>query len=237
MLKLIIYLILICNISMPTITVFASENFARAETTIYLYKTSTDNENISNIYCMIEKGYFVQILNEENNYYSVYYNGINGFVKKNDVKEIINTPNTPYPSNIQIIIGSDCNLRSSPTTNSNTNNIIATIKKDESNINFIGRIFSQEVIDFGGTVWYLIEYDGKTGYIYNKYVKSITPIYENNEKANYKNSINSSSENPLTQTPSLIIVLILFLPSIFLIFLLYLPRKLKKPSKISNDKY
>ena len=242
MLKSIIFFILItcsilCNHS--SINVYADSNYARAENPTYLYKFSTEDQSINNIYCLIEKGYFVKILDIVDSFYYVNYNGVSGFVKKNDVKEINETPQTPYPSNIKLVIGSNCNLRSSPTTNT-PNNIIATLTSEESNIKFIGRIFSDEVIDFGGKTWYLVEFDGKLGYIYNKYVKSITPIYENQEKTTYKNQINYDISNPITNTPSLIIIIILLLPCIFILFLLYYhPKATNKRSKKLKeiDKY
>ena len=216
--------------------VFADTSYARAENTIYLYKTPNNNDNTNNIYCIIEKSYFVKIIESIDNYYSVFYNGINGFVKKNDVKEIINTPQTPYPNNIKIVIGNNCNLRSSPTTNSNTNNIIDTLKSGETNITFIGKIFSEEAIDFGGTTWYLVKYNNSYGYIYNKYVKSITPIIENPENASYKTYLNSDIGNPITNIPSLVMVIILFIPCIFVLIILYLPNRKNKNQKKHNNK-
>lgn len=221
------------------INIFADTNYARAENTIYLYKSATNSDDTSNIHCIIEKGYFVEITESISNYFSVNYNGINGFVKKNDVEEIINTPQTPYPDNIKLIIGSDCNLRSSPTIKSESNNIIATLKSGESNLSFIGRIYSEEAIDFGGTTWYLVKYQNNYGYIYNKYVKSITPIIENTEEVSYKSKLNSDISNPITNTPSLIIVIILFLPCLFILFILYYPKKQNRKTKQTKkqDKY
>lgn len=223
----------------PTnIEIFAESSFARADKTIYLYKSTSDNNSIDNIHCLIEKSYFVEIKESFGEFYSVYYNNTNGFVKKNDVEEVINTPQTPYPNNIKIIIGNDCNLRSSPTTNSNTNNIIATLKSGESDITFIGKIFSEEAIDFGGTTWYFVKYNNTYGYIYNKYVKSITPIFENTETVTYKSKINSNIENPITNTPNLVIIIILFIPCILILFILYYPNKkrikIKKSKNIDN---
>jgi hypothetical protein len=228
MLKILFIVLLFFNsiyIKPYNINVFADNSFARADKTTYLYKSTSEDNSIDNIYCIIEKSYFVEIKDSVGDFYSVNYNNASGFVKKNDVEEIIDTPQTPYPNNIKIIIGNNCNLRSSPTTNSTINNVIATIRSEESNITFIGKIFSEEAIDFGGTTWYYVKYNDNYGYIYNKYVKSITPIFENTEKVSYKSKINSNLENPITNTPSLIIVIILFIPCIFVLIIIYYPNK------------
>ena len=107
---------------------------------------------------------------------------------------------------------------------------------------FIGRIFGDESIDFGGTTWYYVNYQGNYGYIYNKYIKSITPIYENTETSNYTSTVNEKIINPITHTPSLLIIVILFIPCLIILLILYLPRKRnlkikhKKATKII-DKY
>ena len=237
-----IFISIISIYIIPSKSVYANDQYARVETATNLYKLSTTTNELTEIYCIIEKSYYVKIINNNGNSYKVNYNGQIGYVKKNDVKLVSNTPNTPFPSNIKIVIGSDCNLRTSPTTKSTSNNILTTLKKNESNIIFIGRIFADEAIDFGGTTWYYIKYGEYTGYIYNKYVKSITPIYENSESFNYYIEPLSANVNPLTNTPSLILVAILLLPVIAILLILYLPRKhinknISKQKVINEEKY
>ncbi|MGN0960714.1 MAG: hypothetical protein ACI4PF_00775 [Christensenellales bacterium] len=216
--------------SQAKIDVDASTRYARVESSTEIFRNMSDSNNISNVICIAEKSYFVEIIGNYDNFFRVNYNGINGYVKKNDVKEISNTPSTPYPFNIKITIGSNCNLRSTPTTKSETNNIIATLYTDEQNFTFIGRIFSEEAIDFGGSTWYLVNYQGTYGYIYNKYVKSITPIYENTEEVIYLSTNVPKTENPITHTPSLILIIVLLIPCILILLILYLPKKhLAKP--------
>lgn len=228
-----ISLILISTLSLlpqPQYTL-ASTRYARVSTSTEIYRSTSGSIDISNIYCLAEETYFVEIIGEYEEYYRVIYNSINGYVKRNDVQEISNTPSTPYPYNIKIVIGSNCNLRSAPTTNTSSNNILTTIYSGESNITFIGRIYSEEAIDFGGTTWYYVNYNGTYGYIYSKYCKSITPIYPNQEEVTYLSAQSSRITNPITHTPSLIIVIILLLPCIALLLILYLPKSHKKKAK------
>lgn len=239
--KILIFIltILILTPIKPTQTVYASQRYARIENQTNIYKLTADNESIQNIICIAEKSYFVEIISEYENKYRVNYNGISGYVKKNDVREITGTPITPYPYNIKIQLASNCNFRSSPSTKTEVSNIITTLKAGENNFTFIGRIFSEEAIDFGGTTWFYVNYQGVNGYIYNKYVKSITPIYENKESVNFKSNNNTKLVNPITHTPSIIIIIILFLPCLGILLILYLPRKYThktKPKKIKTEK-
>ena len=105
-----------------------------------------------------------------------------------------------------------------------TNNVITTLNSGESEITFIGRIFSDEAIDFGGTTWYYVKYKDHYGYIYNKYVKSITPIYENTEPTLKYVEPNEKITNPITHTPSILIIILLFIPCIFILIILYSPK-------------
>lgn len=228
-----ILIITVLLINPSYLVVSAESKFARATNPTNLYKLTTNSNELEDIICIVEKSYFVEIIAENGDNYKVNYNGVIGFVKKNDVVLTSSTPKTPFPDNIKLTIGSTCNLRKTPTTKSTTNNIITTIYKNETNLSFIGRVFADEAIDFGGSTWYYVCYNGEYGYIYNNYISSITPIYENTEVVNNITFENSNIENPIVHTPSLIIVILLLLPCLAIILILYLPRKLliKKTTK------
>ena len=213
----------ICNAS--------TNKFARIERTTEIFKTNSSSLNIDNILCLAEATYFVELISDYDEFYKVNYNGITGYIKKTDIKEISNTPITPYPYNIKLIINSNCNLRSTPTTKSNTNNVISTVYTTSENITFIGRVVGEEAIDFGGNVWYYVCFNGDYGYIYNNYVKSITPIYQNTESFTYATAINNTISNPIKDPPSLIIMFILSIPLFAVLFILYIPKKKTKTKK------
>lgn len=238
---LILIIAILFSFLSPSSIVLAKSNYARAINSTNLYRLGTNNE-LSNIICVVEKTYFVEIISETDDLFKVHYNGVSGYVKKNDVKEITSNPSTPFPYNIKIVVGSDCNLRSTPTVKSLSSNVICTLPKNESNITFIGRVFAEEAIDFGGTTWYYVNYLGEYGYVYNKYIKSITPIYENTESVQFANPIDTTIINPITHTPSLILIIIMTLPCIAILVILYIPRKHKQKTKIAKkhkivDKY
>lgn len=228
--------------NLPVLHVYASTRYARIESTTQIYKSTSSKESLDNIYCLAEESYFVEIIGDYDDYYRVNYNTINGYVKKTDVKEISSEPSTPYPQNIKIVIGNNCNLRSSPTTKSEINNVICTLHSNESNITFIGRVVGEEAIDFGGNSWYLIKYQDKIGYVYNNYIKSITPIYKNTENFTYRTSYSNRVDNPITHTPSLIIIILLMIPLVGMLILMYLPKKIRTQTKHNKspkiiDKY
>ncbi len=216
----------------PTsLLVRANTRYARIENTTEIFKNNSEDITIDNIICLAEKTYFVEIISDYENFYKVGYNGITGYIKKIDVREVSSTPITPYPYNIQLTINSNCNLRSTPTTKSTTSNVISTLYAGTNNITFIGRVSGEEAIDFGGNTWYYILYQGQYGYVYNNYIKSITPIYPNNETFTYAEPVSNKITNPITNTPTLIIVIILAIPLLVVLFILYLPYKPRTKSK------
>ena len=220
-------------------TVYAnSKQYARAISgNINLYRLSVEDNNIENILCLVEKTYFVEIISDNVDSYKVNYNGIVGYIKKNDVVIVQNEPTTPFPVNIKITIGSNCNLRSTPTTHPSTNNIISTIYSGETDLTYIGRIFAEESIDFGGTTWYYVSFNGQRGYVYNKYIKSITPIYPNNEETIIKSESNFTQVSPLSETNNIIIIILLFIPCMAILFILYLPRKNSTRQRTKKTRY
>lgn len=236
---IILLLLITSSTRFNNISVYAETDFARIEKTTELYKTNIINSNLDNILCLAEESYFVEIIADYDNLYKVTYNSVTGYIKKTDVKRIVDSPITPYPYNIKIVMNTNCNLRSSPTTKTNANNVISTIYSNTTDITFIGRTVGEEAIDFGGNTWYYICYDGQYGYIYNNYIKTISPIYKNNEKFTYKEDFVLTTINPITHTPSLIIMIVLAIPLILVLLILYLPNKHKhikhKKQKIIHE--
>lgn len=223
----------------PNFAIISANDFKYARATngnVNLYKLSTTNDSIDNIICIIEKTYFVEIISESDIDYKVNYNGVTGYVKKDDVVPVSGTPTTPYPVNINLVVGSNCNLRKTPTTKSTASNIVSTIPKGETNIVFIGRVFSEEVIDFGGTTWYYVAYNGEKGYIYNQYLKSASPIYQNLEELPLYENLQNVELKPLSNANTLAIIILLFIPCIGILVILYLPKGLILNSRKKKEK-
>lgn len=223
---LVILVLIFSVLAKPSVAIVSANDFNYARVVdgnVNLYKFTSSDNSIDNILCLIEKTYFVEIISEGSDDYKVNYNGITGYVKKNDVVPVSGNPTTPYPVNINLVVGSNCNLRKSPTTRSTASNIISTIPKGETNITFIGRVFSEEVIDFGGTTWYYVMYNGEKGYIYNQYLKSASPIYPNTEEVSVFDDTSTSTISPLSNSSSIAIMVLLFIPCVAILFILYVP--------------
>ena len=200
----------------------------------YLYK-SAELTSTKNKWCLIENSYFVKIINNYNSeFYKVEYNGISGFVKKSEINLVNEIPKTPYPNLTTFNTNqTNCYLRSSPQITEITNNVLLTIPKNTQNLKYIGKIIGEEAIDYKGSIWYLTEYNGTYGYIYSAYTNSISPINLNVENVTNYTGEDFSKINPLTNLTCLIIIILTLIPSLFIVIMLYIP---KKSYKINNVK-
>ena len=87
--KFIIFLFCVCLVTLSFLhpkkmLALASSNFGRIENSTNIYMTTSLSDDFSNVYCIAEKSYFVEILTdiEQANLYKVRYNGITGYEKK-----------------------------------------------------------------------------------------------------------------------------------------------------------
>lgn len=216
-------------------------NYARIEASgSYLYKTATANPSINNIWCELEKTYFVQILNDYNDqFYKVSYNSIIGFAKKSDLNIVLSTPLMPYPSGINIKIKNTngCYLRSSPISKTSTNNIIKTLNKGTKNILFIGYIHGDENIDLKGNVWYLVKYEDEIGYIFSDFVENKVTLYPNLEEISLlNNNLSNTLLNPINNSTTAILIGIILLPCLIILAIMFLPKKATANIRKKNKK-
>ena len=205
--------------------VFALDTFARITSNhAYLYM-SAKNTIENNVLCFLEDTYFVEItLNYNEEFYKVIYNGISGYAKKNDVILVSGTPKNPYPSCKIKTINNKCYLRRTPKVNDE--NIVTVIPENCQDLNYIGKVYGEEAIDYQGGLWYLVSYFGVQGYIYSKYIASISSIAINSENINELESISTLNPTPLSNIECAIIVVILTIPILFIVIMMY-----RKPAK------
>ena len=197
----------------------------------YIYKTPSLIDNYQNKICLVEPTYFVKVLSVGSNYFEVEYNGITGFIDKTNVHLSNFTPVTPYPNGISIITGDICNLRSTPEIK--PLNAIVSIPKHTTTLGYIGRIYGEEAMDFGGNTWYYVKYNNQYGYIYNKYIDSISSIFKNTENVTSENNLIDSIK-PLTNSDIIVIVSTLSIPFIIILCVLYFPTKYRVKSHIKH---
>ena len=228
--NIIIYLIIVAISTHNFGICYANmSNFARVTSYYtYIYKTKSFLEDYNNILCLAETTYFVKILENTDTYCKVEYNGIVGYVDLDKITKVSGTPLMPYPNNVTIVTANTCNLRSSPKTEEN--NILTTIPKNTTSLTFIGRTIGEEAIDFGGNTWYYVKYNSTYGYIYNKYVESISSIFKNTETLDETINL-ESPKNPITSVETITYIIILSIPFLVILCILYIkPIKREKTS-------
>lgn len=220
-----IILMIVSCINIPY--TYCETQYARViDKNTYLYKTANDDNNIKNIICILENTYYVEILLiYDEDYYKVSYNGVSGFVLRNKVRKINETPATPYPKDIKMTTtNNNIYLRSSP---EKSNNSISIIPSNCTSLKYIGKAYGEQLDDFRKNIWYFVEYEGVLGYVYSEYIVSISDIYPNVEEISFLNT-NDFDEviNPLSDTNCLLLIVLMMVPLLVIIYLIY-----KKPRK------
>ena len=239
--------------------------YARIETeNIYFYSQAVDN----NIYKMFEipKTYFVLLTgnagDEQDMFYLATYMDKNGYVKKNEVKPVVNKPMKPFANDLSFSIYSlsGLDLREKPEIT--PFNIITNIPFLEKNLIYYGDIIGEEMVPELGEQWYYCKYlsgnNSYYGYLYapycylGPYYSPNTEIveYYNGELFENKNTPTSTSpENPilLSNEIKIIIIICACLPCLFIIYLLFKPTKImldngnqsnkKKYNKLKKSEY
>lgn len=230
-----ILLLLIGFCFVPKTSIVASSNnatYARVKANnTHLYKTAHVNETIENKWCLLPETFFVKILDNFNDiFYKVQYKDIVGYVKKEHVNLVNETPINPYPTQTMFSLKPTlgAHLRFVPKQNSSLNNTILTIPQGTHNIVYLGKIFGDEGVDTQGKIWYLVNFNNHTGYIHSYFANSY--IYEpvNNEYTTLKLSVEDSNLNPLTSYENGFLIILAIIPLIGVLILLYKPSKSKK---------
>ncbi len=189
---------------------------------------------------LLQQTYFIKLLSQpDETYFEAEYLGITGYVKKEDIEVVNETPLSPYLNNINfnIVSTSSCNLRSSPS--SAQNNVLKTIPSSTASLQYIGKITGNEAQENLGNVWYYCKYtDSQSsstyGYIYSPLAVNLTGISPNFERTSLKTDFTFNNINQnlnISNNATLALTLIVTLPSLFILYLLFKPSKVKKSTK------
>ena len=191
----------------------------------------------------IPSSYFVLLLENENeDFYKAKYANIEGFVLKNSVIPINETPNYPYTTtSFRVFSPSSIPLQNSPTKTSES---LTQIPSLEIITSFYGIKNGEELIPNSTSVWYYCSYleDGisKQGYVFSYYCDQFQKIQPNNEPftpithdifVEEENKIEISSE--LSQTAKALIAVGCCIPCLIIILLLL---KKKSPRTTTTQK-
>lgn len=203
----------------------------------YLYK-SCSSTSISNAYFAIPNSYFVLIIsNMDEVFYKVQYKDVVGYVIKNEVLPVAETPVNPYLKNITFrVYSSDgTNVLSSPFNTLNAN-IIQTISVLEE-VEYYGQIIGDELIENRGNIWYYCKTKSNNyGYLYKGLCDNLSLITPNTETVTpisypFNDEDNSYLYNLVDMSILLkiIIIILVSLPCVGIFYLLFKPfNKTKK---------
>ena len=230
-----------------------------------IYYSSSD---LNNPIFILPESYFVELLSEtEDGFYYARYNDVYGYVKKEQVKPVKQTPLNPFLINIsfRVFVPSGANLRSSPYDIGATN-LVYSIPFLETNLLYYGTVQGEEAISKKGNIWYYCKYYlnnlSYSGYLYSPLCDCLSEISPNTEDVEFiegdlifKEVSEIITKNELESMPptmQAIIIVAISLPCLLFIYLLFKPSRLaessnesskqtkshkKKPNKISRLKH
>lgn len=245
---IILILILLFNSSTFTVKAISTKTYYAKilYNQVYLYKLPEDNNTSSNIYFEIPRSYFVELTDSVNDlFYKANYLNFAGYVKKESVQAVENTPTMPYLNNLNFRIYAELSrqLRSEPNISSSSSNLLATIPLYSRNLQYIGKIEGECLIDGRTNVWYFCKYSADIdyyGYVYSDFCDELpNAIPENTEEITFianptfyeEDEITNTNSIPLNSNVTSIIIGILTIPALIFIFMI-----IKSKSILTKEK-
>lgn len=191
-----IILVLILFLQASNIQVFATETqtyYAKILfEQVYLYRTPVEDNSYSNIFFELPKTYFVELIDVENNFYKAKYLNFTGYVKKDSVQAVANTPKNPFLNNVTFRVYAELSEKLWPTPSTLNSAPITEIPPLTKNIQYIGKLNGECLIDGRTSVWFFCKYNTANnehyGYVYSDFCDEITPILNNTEEIAYINN-------------------------------------------------
>lgn len=222
-------------IYLPIEPIFASTGetyFARVlNDDVMLYKTPNEQDDYSNVYFILPRTYFVELVDEEGEFYKVNYISFSGYVKKNSVQAISGVPTNPYLTDVSFRVYSEQSrdLRSEPTTKSGTSQQVAYIPLYSRNLTFYGRVVGETLVEERTNIWYYCKYSADQeyyGYVYSDFCDFMTGYVDNPEQVTYienpsfTTTASATTDAQLNNKATGIIIAVLMVPALIFIFLI-----------------
>lgn len=211
------------------------------EENIYLYSNPFDSSE--NLLFELPKSYFVILTGKaENDFYVAYYDGVVGYVKRDQVSPMNGIPQTPFAqSTFRVYDMNGLDMFSSPSYNDE--NFVTTVPYLTDNLTYYGSITGQVAVPEKSGEWYYCSYsDGEKsfrGYLYSVFCDKLTKIEENSESfpliTDELFPEPTSSIGSLNPTAQVFIILAISLPCAFILYLLIRPT-LSSKSGIKREK-
>ena len=197
---------------------------------VFLYKQALDIDDYSNVYFELPRTYFVELLDEEGDFYLVNYYNMTGYVKKENVQTIAGTPQNPYLTDISFRIYSEQSrsLRTEPTELGGASTQITYIPLMSRNVTYLGKITGTALIDGRTNIWYYCKYTADKdyyGYVYSDFCDEMSTISENKEEVTYISGptfdpIIEDTSLPMNDSSTTIIICILCVPALIFVFMI-----------------
>lgn len=205
----------------------------------YFYRYTLDNPAVNNKYFLLEKSYYVKVLeNADENYYKAEYNGISGYVKKTDIEFVEEVPESPFLSEItfDVYSASSVEIRNEPSTQNGIGSVITTLASGYKNLTYYGKIAGEESIKGLGNIWFYCSFetpDGDQifGYIYSPLTVNLSPINENTEQltpVSVTDYVPLNSLLYLNLSTKNLIIIALIVPTLYIAYLFVKPTKILK---------
>lgn len=209
----------------------------------YLYRTPNDIEE-NNIYFILPKTYFVELTDEDGDFYKVNYLNLTGYVKKNSVQAITGAPQHPYLDNITFRIYAELSksLRTAPNTTSSTE--IFSIPVLTKNITYYGEIPGECLIEGRTDIWYYCKYvvDNHEyyGYVYSDFCDELPIIEFNSESVTFIENpsfikiAKPPKTIPLNNNLTSVIIGILSVPALIFVLLIIKGKHILNKDKLKS---
>lgn len=223
----ILFLTILITFAAAPFSAFAEQgNFLKIESEsvgLYfsIYNESTDSyQMILQFYLPVDT-YSLKLDNYGSNHYRIRYNGIEGYIKKNEVSESL------YPDVDQPYSDTDIKLISTARIyrgeiNSSTNFLPTTDDK----LTYIGQITSGT-----GAIWYAVKRNSDTESIY--FIKE-SDIYDPASEPDP--SDNEPTEEPKSDLVKILLIIGIVIPAVIIVFLLFRPkRSRRRPPRYMDD--
>ncbi len=219
------------TVKADTLTTYA---YARVEdSSTYFY--SFPQKNVSdNALFVLPESYFVLLLSNFNDsFYKAQYRDLVGYVLKEEVSPVAETPQNPFFDDFTFwVFSSDGrNVYSTPTSENST--VTTTVDLHEQ-IDYYGSISGEEMVSGRGTLWYYCKANDIYGYLYEGLCDTTSTLTLNTEEVTYVSNPFEDDDSYLynlvemTSGLKILVLFLLIVPALFLIYLLFKPFKLEQ---------
>lgn len=211
-----------------------NQHFAQiTQSGVYLYK-NIQGERLFEL----TPTYFVELIGESGDYYRVQNDGVKGFIKKDEVTCVQETPVNIHPFNTLLVFSTDgCVIRKTPYANANVVGRLMLLK----NYAFLGKIEGDELIPGRGKTWFYvcqnINDEVITGYLYGGLCDPVVYATPNTEKVVYVKNLSFSHLDSSTEQAIKKNTFLVFIPVGIILILFILPTIIRKKQRATHTKY